>query len=79
MGVLDDVAERLIRFRLQAGLEPDAAGARARIDAERLADAEDGAFALTDAEIDRIARAYGVDSTEIFGGRVTPIRDIAAG
>ncbi len=79
MGVVDDVAERLIRFRLQAGLEPEAAAARARIDAERLADAEDGAFALTDAELDCIARAYGVDPTEIFGGRVTPIRDIAAG
>jgi transcriptional regulator with XRE-family HTH domain len=79
MGVVDDVGERLARFRVQAGLEPEPAAAKARIDVERLADAEAGELALTDAEIDRIARAYGVDPTEIFGGRVTPIRDVAAG
>ncbi|MDQ6925385.1 MAG: helix-turn-helix transcriptional regulator [Candidatus Eremiobacteraeota bacterium] len=79
MGIVDDVAERLVRFRMQAGLEPEPAAAKAQIDAERLADAESGGLALTDAEIDRVASAYGVDPTEIFGGRVTPIRDIAAG
>jgi transcriptional regulator with XRE-family HTH domain len=79
MGVVDDVAERLVRFRVQAGLEPEAAAARARIDVERLADAEAGELALTDAEIARLAQAYGVDPTEIFGGRVTPIRDVAVG
>jgi transcriptional regulator with XRE-family HTH domain len=79
MGVVEDVAERLVRFRLRAGLELEAAAESGRIDAERLADAEAGALALTDAEIDRVASAYGVDATEIFGGRVTPIRDIAAG
>jgi transcriptional regulator with XRE-family HTH domain len=79
MGVVNDVGERLVRFRVQAGLEPEPAAAKAQIDAERLAHAEAGEVALTDAEIDRVARAYGVDATEIFGGRVTPIRDIAAG
>ena len=79
MGVVDDVAERLVRFRVQAGLEPEPAAAKARIDVERLADAEAGEVALTDAEIDVLARTYGVDPTEIFGGRVTPIRDVAAG
>jgi ribosome-binding protein aMBF1 (putative translation factor) len=79
MGVVNDVAERLVRFRVQAGLEPEAAAARARIDAERLADAEAGDVALTDAEIAMLARAYGIDPTEIFGGRVTPVRDVAAG
>jgi len=79
MGVVDDVGERLVRFRVQAGLEPEPAAAKARVDVERLAGAEAGEVALTDAEIDRLARAYGVDPTEIFGGRVTPIRDIAAG
>ena len=79
MGVMDDVGARLVRFRVQAGLEPEPAAAKAQIDVERLAGAEAGDVALTDAEIDRVARAYGVDPTEIFGGRVTPIRDIAAG
>jgi ribosome-binding protein aMBF1 (putative translation factor) len=79
MGVVEDVGERLVRFRVQAGLEPEPAAAKARVDVERLADAEAGEVALTDAEIARLARAYGVDSTEVFGGRVTPIRDIAAG
>ncbi|HWT05094.1 MAG TPA: helix-turn-helix transcriptional regulator [Xanthomonadales bacterium] len=79
MGVVDDVGERLVRFRVQAGLEPEPAAAKVQIGVERLADAEAGEVALTGAEIDRLARAYGVDATEIFGGRVTPIRDVAAG
>jgi len=79
MGVVGDVGERLVRFRVQAGLEPEAAAAKARINVERLADAEAGELALTDAEIATLASTYGVDPTEVFGGRVTPIRDIAAG
>ena len=79
MGVMDDVGARLVRFRVQAGLEPEPAAANAQIDVERLAGAEAGEVALTDAEIAGLARAYGVDATEIFGGRVTPIRDVAAG
>jgi len=79
VSVVDDVAGRLVRFRVQAGLEPEDAAGRARVDIERLADAEAGEITLTDAEIAMVARAYGVDPTEIFGGRVTPIRDIAAG
>ena len=79
MSVVDDVGERLVRFRVQAGLEPEPAAAKAHIDAERLAGAEAGEVALTDAEIARLAQTYGVDPTEVFGGRVTPIRDIAAG
>jgi transcriptional regulator with XRE-family HTH domain len=79
MGVVDDVGERLVRFRVQAGLEPESAAGKARIDVGRLAGAEAGEVALTDAEIDCVARAYSVDPTEIFGGRITPIRDVAAG
>jgi transcriptional regulator with XRE-family HTH domain len=79
MGVVNDVGERLMRFRVQAGLEPEPAAAKAQIAVERLADAEAGEVALTDAEIAALAGAYGVDPTQIFGGRVTPIRDIAAG
>ena len=79
MGVVDDVGERLVRFRMRAGLEPEAAAAKARVDVERLTDAEAGELALTDEEIAALASTYGVDPTEIFGGRVTPIRDVAAG
>jgi transcriptional regulator with XRE-family HTH domain len=79
MGVVDDVAERLVRFRVQAGIELEPVAKNVHIAVERLADAEAGEVALTDAEIGRLARAYGNDPTEIFGGRVTPIRDIAAG
>jgi len=79
VGVVDDVGERLVRFRVQAGLEPEPAAAKSRIDAQRLADAEAGEVALTDGEIAQLARAYGIDPTEIFGGRVTPVRDVAAG
>ena len=79
MGVVDEVAERLVRFRVKAGLEPEAAAAKARIDVERLADAEAGELTLTDAEIETLATAYGIDPTEIFGGRITPIRNVAGG
>jgi ribosome-binding protein aMBF1 (putative translation factor) len=79
MSVVSDVGQRLVRFRVQAGLEPEPAAASAQVDVQRLADAEAGELALNDAEIARLARAYGVDATEIFGGRVTPIRDVAAG
>jgi transcriptional regulator with XRE-family HTH domain len=77
MGVVSEVAERLVRFRVQAGLEPETAAVKARIDAERLADAEAGEATLTDAELETVATAYGIDPTEIFGGRITPIRNIA--
>ncbi len=77
MSVVDEVAERLVRFRVQAGLEPEDAGAKARIDLERLAGAEAGELTLTDAEIETLASVYGIDPTEVFGGRITPIRNIA--
>jgi transcriptional regulator with XRE-family HTH domain len=79
MGVLDEVAERLVRFRTAAGLDSERAAAATGIAAERLADAESAQTALTDEELERVASAYGVDSTEIFGGRVTPVRDYAGG
>ncbi len=77
MSVVDEVAQRLVRFRVQAGLEPETAAAKARIPVERLADAETGELTLTDAEIETLASVYGIDPTEVFGGRITPIRNIA--
>jgi hypothetical protein len=40
--------------------------------------AESGTQVLDEAEIARLASAYGVDVTEIFGGRVTPLQNYAA-
>ncbi|GEM_PF-1452471 len=79
MGVLEDVAERLVRLRTQAGLDPEVAAERTQLGVARLADAEAGTVALTDDEIAAVARAYGVDPSEIFGGRITPFRDFAGG
>ncbi|HYW54342.1 MAG TPA: helix-turn-helix transcriptional regulator [Dongiaceae bacterium] len=79
MGVREEVGERLVRFRTQAGLDPEQAALRAGVDDERLADAESGTLALTEDELARIAVAYGVDPTELFGGRITPFRDYAGG
>ncbi len=79
MGVIDDVAQRLVRFRIAAGLEIAQAAAAAGISAERLADAESAKVALGEDEIVRVAATYGLDATEIFGGRITPVRDYAGG
>lgn len=43
-----------------------------KIDAERLAAAEDAETALDESELERLADAYGVDVTAFFGGRITP-------
>jgi transcriptional regulator with XRE-family HTH domain len=79
MGVVDEVAERLVRFRVKAGLDPAAAAARAHVEAERLEGAEAGVVTLSDTEIIALAGAYGVDTTEIFGGRITALQDYAGG
>ncbi len=79
MGVVDEVAERLVRFRVKAGLDSAAAAARARIDPDRLDEAEAGDVTLGDDEITALAEAYGIDATEIFGGRITPLQDYAGG
>ncbi|GAC1581830.1 MAG: hypothetical protein NVS3B7_17070 [Candidatus Elarobacter sp.] len=79
MGVLEDVGERLVRLRTQAGLEPQAAAAAASIDADQLDRAEAGEAALSEDAILRLARAYGVDATEFFGGHITPFQNYAGG
>ncbi len=79
MEVVAQVGERLVRFRAQAGLDFETAAAAARIAADRLDAAESGDVALTEDELARLASAYGVGATELFGGRITPIRDFAGG
>ena len=75
--VMLEVGERLVRFRSQAGLTVEAAAARSGVGTERLEQAEAGATALSEAEIAQLAAAYGVDTTEIFGGRITPLQNYA--
>ncbi|HYW55054.1 MAG TPA: helix-turn-helix domain-containing protein [Candidatus Elarobacter sp.] len=79
MSIINDVAERLVRFRVKAGLDPAAAAARAHVEQDRLDGAETGDVALTETEIAALAGAYAVDPTEIFGGRITPLQDYAGG
>jgi transcriptional regulator with XRE-family HTH domain len=72
-----EVGRRLVRFRSEAGLTVEEAAARTALAADRLIDAESGTQVLDEAEIARLASAYGVDVTEIFGGRVTPLQNYA--
>jgi hypothetical protein len=79
MGLLEEVGGHLIRLRMQAGLDPDGAAAATQISVERLTEAEAGFVALTEDELSIVARAYGVDTTEIFGGHITRFQDYAGG
>lgn len=79
MSVVEEVGERLLRLRVTAGFDLDGAAAATGLPAERLEAAETGGVSLTDAEIARVAAAYGVDPTEIFGGRITPLQNYAGG
>jgi transcriptional regulator with XRE-family HTH domain len=75
--VLLDVGERIARLRATQGLTLEDVAGSARIDAERLAGAEVGEFALDDAELRRLADTFNVDLTALFGGRVTPFSYLA--
>lgn len=50
----------------------DEAAKRAKIDADKLAAAEDAETVLDESELQRLADAYGLDVTAFFGGRITP-------
>ncbi len=45
----------------------------AHLEPERLAEAEDGAIALTEGELQQLADVYDIGVTAFFGGRVTPV------
>ena len=77
--VVEEVAERLVRFRVRRGLTLEGAAASTGIEAERLAEAEAGTIGLSETELGSVCAVYGVDLSEIFGGRVTPIQDYAGG
>jgi len=71
--VLALVGERLAAFRVRTGRTIENAASDAHIDTERLVDAENGEFALTENELRALADTYGIDITEFFGGSVIPI------
>ena len=75
--VIGIVAERLVSHRTLCGLTLERAAADARIEPERLAEAEAGENALEESELRRLADTYGVDLTAFFGGRVTPLSYLA--
>lgn len=75
--VLASVGERMVSHRTVRGIALEDAAEDARIEAERLAEAEAGELALTDDELRRLADALGIDVTGFFGGRVTPLAYLA--
>ena len=77
--MLPEIGARLVRFRTQAGLDPEAAANATNVGVERLIGAEVGEVALDEDELGRLSRAYGIDPTELFGGRITPLQNYAGG
>ncbi len=70
--IVERVAQVLGSQRAQLGMSLEEAARRSKIDAVRLAAAEDAETALNEDELQRLADAYGVDVTAFFGGRITP-------
>jgi transcriptional regulator with XRE-family HTH domain len=79
MEMLAEIGARLVRFRTQAGMDVEAAAAAANVNADRLDLGEAGSIGLAEDELDRLARVYGIDPTELFGGRITPFQNFAGG
>jgi len=75
--VLRDLADQLVRSRVQLGLDIDAAARAAGIAPERLMQAEEGQAALGAEELEALAGVYGLDVTAFFGGRTTPLSYLA--
>lgn len=70
--VVERVAQELGSQRARLGLSLDEAAAVAKIDAVKLAAAENAETVLDESELQRLADAYGIDVTAFFGGRITP-------
>ncbi|MDP9111959.1 MAG: helix-turn-helix transcriptional regulator [Candidatus Eremiobacteraeota bacterium] len=70
----DLVAEQIASHRARLGLSLEDAASRSSIDMQRLAEAENSESRLSEAELQQLADAYGVDVTAFFGGRVTPLQ-----
>jgi transcriptional regulator with XRE-family HTH domain len=70
--VIERVAQQLGSQRARLGLTLEQAASLARVDAAKLAAAEDAETALDENELQRLADAYGIDITAFFGGQTTP-------
>jgi transcriptional regulator with XRE-family HTH domain len=70
--IVERVAQELGSQRARLGMTLEEAARRSKIDAGKLAAAEDAETALDESELQRLADAYGVDVTAFFGGRITP-------
>lgn len=70
--VVERVAQQLGSQRAQLGMSLEEAARRSKIDAGKLAAAENAETALDENELNRLADAYGIDVTAFFGGRITP-------
>jgi transcriptional regulator with XRE-family HTH domain len=70
--IVERVAQELGSQRARLGMTLEEAARRSKIDAVKLAAAEDAETALDESELQRLADAYGVDVTAFFGGRITP-------
>ncbi|GAC1543338.1 MAG: hypothetical protein NVS3B16_09510 [Vulcanimicrobiaceae bacterium] len=67
----------MIAHRAACGIALEEAAVEARLDLQRLAEAEAGETALDESALRRLADLYGIDVTAFFGGRVTPLSYLA--
>jgi transcriptional regulator with XRE-family HTH domain len=65
--VLKLVAERLIEARTRRGLTLEEAATLAKVDAQRLAEAEAAETTLDGNELDALATAYDIEPGSFFG------------
>ncbi len=70
--IVEQVAQELASQRARLGISLDEAARRTKIDAAKLASAEDAETVLDETELQRLADTYGIDITALFGGRTTP-------
>jgi transcriptional regulator with XRE-family HTH domain len=69
--IIEQVAQELGSQRARLGISLDDAAQAAKIDAGKLAAAENAETVLDENELQRLADVYGVDVTAFFGGRIT--------
>jgi transcriptional regulator with XRE-family HTH domain len=71
------LAETLVQVRIEHGMSLEAVAAAAAIDVQRLIDVEAGKALPTEAELQSLSDAYGVDVPKLFGARYPRLQDYA--
>jgi transcriptional regulator with XRE-family HTH domain len=71
------MAEHLIALRIRNGYDLEELAELAGVAELRLAEAEAAETMLNEDELERIADAYGLSITSLFGGRTTPLNYLA--